>query len=113
MTEHVCTRQPCLIGSLRQRRCGLSQVVLVDLDPCAAGLHERAGLACELRDLRRSEFDIVEHGRPTDVGELLRTDDGFVGLTGEAKRRRRFLSFQLRDPDLEAARFERVTADGH
>ena len=85
MTEHVRTRQSGLIGSLRQRRRRLSQVVLVDLDPRAAGLHERAGLARELGDLRCGEFDVVEHGRPTDVGELLSTDHGFVGLAGEPK----------------------------
>ena len=91
-----------VVFALGERSCRLFEVDPVDLDPAAAGLHERAGLPGELRHLGRGELDVVEEHRPGDVAELVRSDHRAGRRLGEQpQRRRRLAARQRRYPHVE------------
>jgi hypothetical protein len=62
---------------------------VVEGDPAAAGPHERAGLGGQAGDVGGVELDVVEHGRPADVGQLVGADDGGRRRVGEQPQGRR------------------------
>ncbi len=105
-----------LVGlfALGERSCGLFEVDPVDLDPAAAGLHERAGLPGELRHLGRGELHVVEENRPGDVAELVRSHHRAGRcLREQSERRSRPAARQRRCPHVEADSGEAGTVDGH
>ena len=103
-----------VVFALGERGRRLFEVDPVDLDPAAAGLHERAGLPGELRHLGRGELDVVEEHRPGDVAELVRPDHRAGRRLGEqSQRRRRLAPRQRRHPHVEPDGGEGGTDDGH
>ena len=73
VAQDVCSAELIGLFALGERGCRLFEIDPVDLDPAAAGLHERAGLPGELCHFGRGEFDVVEEHRPGDVAELVRS----------------------------------------
>ena len=60
--------------ALGERGRRLFEVDPIDLDPAAAGLHERARLAGQSRHVGGGELDVVEQHRPRHVAELVGAD---------------------------------------
>ena len=71
--------------ALGERGCGLLEVDPIDLDPAAAGLHERPRLAGEPGDVGRGELDVVEQHRPRHVAELVGADHRSAGVSANSR----------------------------
>ena len=64
------------------------QINAVEFNPLAVRLNEWPSLRCQPGDLGGREFNIVEHDRPADVTELVRTHDRVTGNLGEQSQGR-------------------------
>ena len=92
----------------------LLEVDPIELDPVAARLHQRSGLAGQPGDVGRAELDVVEEHRPRDVAQLVGADDRTGRRLGEQPQRRRRLAARQRgSPHVETDRRERRAAVGH
>ncbi len=89
-----------------QRLGGLLQVDTIELDPLAAGVHQRPSLLRQPCHLTGGQLDIVEQHRPRHVGELVSAHDRTGRLFGEQAQRWRCLAPR----DLRRAHVE---AGGH
>ena len=86
--EHLAARELGLLRPLRERGGGFVEVGPVDRDPPSTGTDERPGLLGQPRDVGGGELDVVEHGRPPHVGELVRADRRRRRGVGEHPQRR-------------------------
>jgi hypothetical protein len=114
VAEHLRAREPGAVGALRQRGGGRLEVGVVDLDPAALRLDERAGLFRQPRDVLGGQLDVVEHRRPAHARELLRADGGLTRFGGgDPQRGRRLLRRQRWHPHLEARGLQDRADGGH
>ena len=101
-------------GALGEGGGGLLEVDAVELHPLAVGAHERAGLGGQARHIGGRELDVVEHGRPAHVAELVGADHGLAGrFDEEAERGGGLAARHRRHANLEAGGLEGRTGDGH
>ena len=114
MAQDLGAGHPLGGGALGEGGGRLLEVDLVELDPLAVRLHQRAGLGGEPGDVGGGELDVVEHRRPAHVGELVGADHGVaLRVDEEPERGGGLAARQRRHPHLEAGRLERGTGDGH
>ena len=87
---------------------------MVQGDPSTARSHQWASLLGEAGDIGCGEFDVVEHGGPADIGELMGPDAGLpAALRPEPKRRSRLAPREGGDTNIETGIGERGSDDGH